>query len=257
MISPNSLADLVEKEGKSILNQLTVKPASRPKRVLYMGKSLKRVIRSKGFVFLIYFFVRFYSRFLRIKVENEEQWLKYVENGGSVLLAVFHQQFFSLIRYFKNYERFEPVIMISRSSDGDIIAPVARHTGWKVARGSSSRGGKEAMYEMIAALSRNSVGANLVDGPKGPIGKVKPGTIRIAQKSGSVIVPCFVIAESAWYVNSWDRFMIPKPFSKVEIIFGDMIKADLIKTDNDFEKRRVFLEKEMAPFLYESPSKRL
>ena len=139
--------------------------------------------------------------------------------------------------------------MISRSRDGDIIAPVAEFSGWHVARGSSSKGGRKAMEEMIEYISRYGLGANIVDGPTGPIGKVKPGTVRIAQKSGAVIVPCYVIPESAWYFKSWDRFMIPKPFSKLVIKFGNVIKADSIKTREDFEKIRMNLENAMAPYL--------
>lgn len=214
-----------------------------------MGSMLKRVIRSKTSLIILYVCVRCYLGFLRITVKNEKKWIQYLEKGGSVLIAAFHQQFFALIRHFKTYEKFNPIIMISRSSDGDIIAPVALRSGWKVARGSSSRGGKDAMNEMIDFVSDNGLGANIVDGPRGPMGVVKPGTIRIGQKSGAVIVFCVVIAESAWFVNSWDRFMIPKPFSRVEIRFSDMIKTDKIRTGSDFERSRAFLEKEMAPFL--------
>ena len=214
-----------------------------------MGKRVKRVVRSRSFLLLVYFGVRAYSRLLRIRVENEESWTQYVEKGGTVLLATFHQQFFALIRHFKTYKRFDPIIMISRSSDGDIISPVAQRTGWRVARGSSSRGGREAMAEMVDCLAGGSLGANIVDGPRGPMGRVKPGTVRIAQKTGAVIVPCVVMAESAWYINSWDRFMIPRPFSRVVIRFIEKIPTDTIKTDRDFEQTMVRLENVMAPYL--------
>jgi len=105
------------------------------------------------------------------------------------------------------------------------------------------------MEEMIESITDNGLGANIVDGPTGPIGKIKPGTVRIAEKSGAVIVPCFVIPEAAWYFNSWDHFMIPKPFSKLVIRFGDMIKADSIKTSDDFKQIRDDLENIMDPYL--------
>jgi lysophospholipid acyltransferase (LPLAT)-like uncharacterized protein len=164
-------------------------------------------------------------------------------------LCTFHQQFFSLIRHFKTYKRFNPCIMISQSKDGDIIAPVAKLTGWHVARGSSSRGGKNAMEEMIEALENNCVGANIIDGPRGPIGKVKPGAVRMAQRSGAVLVPCVVIPESAWFFNSWDRFFIPKPLSRITIKFGSMVSPDAITTREEFEQTRAHLETIMAPYL--------
>ncbi len=212
-------------------------------------KKLDNLLKTRGFLFFAFIGVRLYTLLLNIKIENEKDWIQYIKKGGSVLLCVFHQQFFPLIRHFKRYEKFNPFIMISSSRDGDIIAPVAGFSGWNVARGSSSKGGKQAMEEMIKAISDNGLGANIVDGPTGPIGKIKPGSVRIAQKSGAVIVPCFVIPEAAWFFNSWDRFMIPKPFSKLVIRFGSMIKADSIKTSDDFEKIRDNLEKIMEPYL--------
>ncbi len=212
-------------------------------------KKLDNLLSKRGFLFSAFIGVRLYTLLLRIKIENEKTWINYLEKGGSVLLCVFHQQFFPLIKHFKTYEKFNPCIMISRSRDGDIIAPVARFSGWNVARGSSSKGGKQAMEEMVKAISDNGLGANIVDGPTGPIGKIKPGSVRIAQKSGAAIVPCFIIPESAWFFNSWDRFMIPKPFSRLVIRFGDMIQADSIKSSDDFERIRDELEKIMAPYL--------
>lgn len=214
-----------------------------------MKKMVKRVFRSRGFVWFIYVAVRFYTRFLQIRIENEKPWQRHVEQGGSVVLCALHQHFFSLIRHFKTYGRFNPCIIISRSKDGDIIAPVARLTGWQVVRGSSSRGGKAAMEEMIEALKKGCLGANLVDGPTGPMGKVKPGAVRMAQQSGALLLPCVVIPESAWFFNSWDRFFIPKPFSRVTIVFLGMMGADAATTRNGFEQTREHLERLMAPYL--------
>lgn len=210
---------------------------------------IKGLLRSRGFVWFIYICVRFYTRFLDVKIENELTWQSHVDQGKSVVLCVFHQHFFSLIRHFKNYGRFNPCIMISQSRDGDIIAPVARLTGWHVARGSSSRGGKDAMEEMIQRLEKGVVGANIVDGPTGPIGKVKPGVVRMAQQSLAMLVPCVVIPESAWFFNSWDRFFIPKPFSRVRVRFLPMINADGIVTRNQFEIIRECVEAAMAPYI--------
>jgi len=214
-----------------------------------LKKSIKNLLRSRGFVIFLFVVIRCYTRLLRIRVENEAAWQAHVEQGGSVLLCTFHQQFFSLIRHFKTYKRFNPCIMISRSKDGDIIAPVANLTGWHVARGSSSRGGKDAMEEMIGLLENNCVGANIIDGPRGPIGKVKPGAVRMAQRSGAVLVPCVVIPESAWFFNSWDRFFIPKPLSRITIKFGSMVSPDAITSREAFEQTRADLETVMAPYL--------
>jgi lysophospholipid acyltransferase (LPLAT)-like uncharacterized protein len=202
-------------------------------------------------VLVLFRLVRFYSRFLRITVENEGPWVRHVENGNSVILCAFHQQFFPLVRHFAGYARLNPCVMISRSRDGDLVAPMASRSGWKVARGSSRHGGKEAMESMLDHLKAGpGIAANVVDGPTGPIGLVKPGTIRMAQRSGAGIVPCYAIAESAWFFNSWDRFLLPKPFSRVRVRFGDIIHVEPSEDRNVFERARQHLETTMAPFLY-------
>ncbi|ACN14991.1 conserved hypothetical protein [Desulforapulum autotrophicum HRM2] len=214
-----------------------------------MKKTMKRGVRSKGVVWLLYRLVRAYTCLLRIRVVNESLWQRHIDQGGSVVLCVFHQHFFSLIRHFKRYKRFNPCIMISQSRDGDIIAPVAQLTGWTVARGSSSRGGKDAMEDMIQRLEMGCLGANLVDGPTGPMGKVKPGVVRMAQRSGAWLVPCVVIPESAWFFHSWDRFFIPKPLSRVTIKYLPMETIDGRATRDGFEQTRKHVETAMAPYL--------
>jgi lysophospholipid acyltransferase (LPLAT)-like uncharacterized protein len=135
--------------------------------------------------------------------------------------------------------------MISRSIDGEIIAGVARRTGWDPVRGSSSRGGKDALTAMIDKLKERKIAAHIVDGPRGPIGKIKPGAIRLAQMGGAVIVPFYTSADRAWYFNSWDRFMIPKPFSNVTLRFGDIFPLKQTMSEEEFEQQRLHLEKIM------------
>ena len=109
-----------------------------------------RFFTSELFISFLYRFCRAYSWTFRLKVENEKEWMDYLENGGSVLLCTWHQQFFSAIRHFQNYKVFNPSIMISQSSDGEIVAGVAERTGWNTIRGSSSRDGRGAFKKMIA-----------------------------------------------------------------------------------------------------------
>jgi len=172
-----------------------------------------------------------------------------LENGESVLLCTWHQQFFSAIRHFQNYKVFNPSIMISQSSDGAIVAGVAKRTGWNPVRGSSSKGGRDALKKMIVNLKDSKLASHIVDGPRGPAGKVKAGVIRLAHASNAVIVPFSVSAEKTWSFNSWDKFFLPKPFSKVTLRFGEMIKFDRAKDREGFEKQRKQLEEIMLPAL--------
>lgn len=190
-----------------------------------------------------------YSRTLRLKIENEKQWMQYLEAGGTVLLCAWHQQFFTALRYFKKYNVFNPSVMISQSRDGEIISGVVNRLGWKPVRGSSSKGGKAALKKMITDLKASRLSAHIVDGPRGPAGEIKAGVIRMAQTTDAAIVPFYVTADKAWYFNSWDRFMLPKPFSKVVLSFDKMIKFDRVIDKNDFEDKRKQLEKKMLPAL--------
>ena len=201
---------------------------------------------SKGVQRLLYVLIRWYSKTFRLRVLNEDAWLSHLKNGERVLLCVWHQQFFSAIRYFKKYERYRPSLMISQSRDGEVVAGVAALTGWNPVRGSSSKGGKSALKGMIQALKRNGLAGHIVDGPRGPIGHVKAGAIRLATEADAHIVPCYTEADRAWFFNSWDRFFIPKPFSTVTIRFDDPQKPDLPESESDFETCRQELENRMA-----------
>lgn len=186
---------------------------------------------------------------LRLRVENEKEWMDYLKNGGSVIFCGWHQQFFSAIRYFPNYKIFNPSIMISQSKDGEIAAGVAKRAGWNPIRGSSSKGGIGALKKMIANLRQTKLAAHIVDGPRGPSGQVKTGVIRLAHAANAVIVPVYVSADNAWYFNSWDKFLLPKPFSRVLIRFGEMIKFDRVKDEASIEIQRKQLEEMMLPAL--------
>ncbi len=221
-----------------------------------MSKKIKvAIITSKPFLFFLYWFIHLYSATFRLTVENEKQWLNHIHNGGRVLLCAWHQQFFSAIRYFKKYGKYKPGLMISKSSDGQIIAGVANRTGWYTVRGSSSRGGHSALHGMVLRLKQTGLAAHIADGPRGPVGVVKAGAIRMASAADAVIVPVYADADKAWYFNSWDTFMLPKPFARVTLRFGDMIFCSVPETKEEFERRRALLEKIMLPSLHQKISK--
>lgn len=194
---------------------------------------------------------RIYLMTVRCRIENEDQWQARIENGGRILVCMFHQQFFYIVRFFRKYLRLHPALIISQSKDGEIGAKIAIHSGAQAIRGSSSKGGKTAMEEMVSHLTSDdySFGINLVDGPRGPIGQIKPGSIRMAQRAGAAIVPVYFIPSDVWQARSWDQFIIPKPFSTVTMRFGEMIHIQEELTEQEFEEMRLHLEKSMAPYL--------
>lgn len=206
-------------------------------------------ITSELFISILYRLTRIYSKTFQFKIENEKEWLDYLNNGGVVLLCTWHQQFFSVIRHFQSYKALKPSLMISQSKDGKIVAGIAKLSGWNPVRGSSSRGGTLALKNMIVNLKNSKLSGHIVDGPRGPSGIVKPGVIRLAHATNAVIVPFYVFAENSWHFNSWDKFFLPKPFSKVILRFGQMISLQRTKDRNLFERQRKQLECIMIPAL--------
>lgn len=203
---------------------------------------LPRLIVTRPVAMLAYALIRLYSLTFRFNVEGEEAWRQHLEGGGRVLLATWHQQFFAAIRHFKAYSDLSPSLMISRSTDGELIAGVAKRTGWAPVRGSSSTGGREALEEMIERVRSTGLGAHIVDGPKGPAGRVKSGLIQLAHGAGAVIVPFYLTADRCWYANSWDRFMIPKPWARVTLRFADIIRPEAATDSETLERQRVEIE---------------
>ncbi|HNZ65006.1 MAG TPA: lysophospholipid acyltransferase family protein [Smithella sp.] len=176
--------------------------------------------------------------------------MNHLKQGGRILICCWHQQFFSAIRHFKTYAPYHPALMISQSKDGDIIARIAEKTGWHTVRGSSSRDGSKALREMIEYLKNSRFAGHVVDGPRGPAGIVKAGVIKLAEASGALVVPFYISAERAWYFNSWDRFMLPKPFSRVTLRFGEMLDVSSGPSEDEFERQRLRLEEIMKPGLH-------
>ncbi len=218
-----------------------------------MRKKIRTLFTSPWAAALLYRLVRVYCLTLRLKVENEEPWLDSLKGGGKVLLCVWHQQFFALIRHFERYRAYRPSIMISQSQDGELIAAVAEKCGWTTVRGSSSRGGGRALKLLIEKLIETGLAAHILDGPRGPRGKVKSGVIHLAQATGAAIVPVCVEADKAWYFNSWDKFLLPKPFSRVTLRFGDLSRLAFTENPDERERQRQDLENVMKPYLKPQP----
>jgi lysophospholipid acyltransferase (LPLAT)-like uncharacterized protein len=214
-----------------------------------MFKKIRTLATTKVFNKIIFWIIHLYCATLRLAVVNEKQWLNDLARGTPILLCAWHQQFFPAIRHFKEYGKYQPSLMISQSRDGEIIANIARQSGWHAVRGSSSRDGGIALKEMTVRLKQYGLAAHILDGPRGPAGQVKPGIITLAHAANAVVVPVFVKPEKAWYFNSWDRFMLPKPFSRVTITFGEKIKLPPLQIEADFESQRLLIQKIMQPYL--------
>ncbi len=212
-------------------------------------KKIKNIIYTRGFNLFLDGVVRMYSRTLKMEITGEEAWKEILDKGRPVVICVWHQQFFPFVSRVTAYARFRPAVMISKSRDGDIVAPFAFRRGCLAVRGSSSKGGKSALEKLIAHVKGNGLAFHFLDGPTGPMGKVKPGVIKLAKQTGAVLFPARVRADKAWFFHSWDRFMLPKPFARVEIQFGPPVEFSPDMDTTQFEQDRQFLENTMQPYL--------
>ena len=174
-------------------------------------------------------FIYLYGFTWRMKREGAEIEKKAREISGNVLFALWHSRVLMLCHVY----RFKNIgIMVSKSYDGEWIGRIIKRLGYRIFRGSSSRGGATALHEMIKNSDRSDF-ALMVDGPRGPALKVKPGVVSLASQSGMPIVPITCKVSSAWRVKSWDRLIIPKPFSTVTVVYGDVIHVPESLDKND------------------------
>jgi lysophospholipid acyltransferase (LPLAT)-like uncharacterized protein len=111
--------------------------------------------------------------------------------------------------------------MASRSKDGDIIAAALRVLGITAVRGSSSRGGHEALAAIEARVHRGDSVVITVDGPRGPAHDVKLGILALAQRTGRPIIPTAPLCAPVWRARSWDRYEVPLPFARGRLVFGE------------------------------------
>jgi lysophospholipid acyltransferase (LPLAT)-like uncharacterized protein len=111
-------------------------------------------------------------------------------------------------------------ILVSEHRDGEIITRIARTIGFNAVRGSSSRGGGRALLGLVAELQRGRVVAVTPDGPRGPAGKFAPGALVAAQRANVPVLTVGAYASAAWQLGSWDGFLIPKPFARVNVAYG-------------------------------------
>lgn len=142
--------------------------------------------------------------------------------------------------------RYPGVVMVSRSWDGELIDRSIRRMGYDTTRGSSSRGGKEALWEMIDMIKeRNYCSGLAVDAPRGPSRKVKIGIVVVAKETGQPVVPLVSWATRQLQFRSWDSMILPLPFSTIVMAFGKPTAVPQGLSNEDYENIRLEIEQEM------------
>lgn len=143
--------------------------------------------------------------------------------GKPIIPCYWHQRQFFCVHYVIGLrERGARIgFLVSPSRDGELAARVVARLGARSIRGSSTRTGAQALRDLYQAIKQDGISpVTTPDGPTGPPGKFKSGTVMLAQLSGAPMLPISYAAEKVWHLRTWDRFMIPRPFTRVAIAVG-------------------------------------
>jgi lysophospholipid acyltransferase (LPLAT)-like uncharacterized protein len=167
---------------------------------------------------------------------NKDNFDKLILENKSFIYALWHDQLLLSPFTWQTKNRID--ILISKHKDGDIIADLVKYHGFNSIRGSTNNPSKvkekntiSSIRKIIKTLKANvSIGIT-PDGPRGPRHKVSEGTINIARISNKKILPMALAYKEQWVLNTWDKFIIPKPFNKICIVWGDTIDIEINKID--------------------------
>jgi lysophospholipid acyltransferase (LPLAT)-like uncharacterized protein len=216
--------------------------------------AVKKETKEKCVSWLCAQLIRILGRTLRLRISDGPGFL----SGGHkqpIIFAYWHNRMLApLFVYLRHYigmqrsgERKGAVVLISKSRDGKLISDIIEHLGLGVVSGSSSRGGASALLELTESIS-NGFEVNITpDGPRGPRYKLSSGLVFLAQKTGAPVCPVHVEYARCFRFKSWDGFMVPLPFSRIEVTFGALQNIAPTGTDEAFEAERSKLEKIMQP----------
>jgi lysophospholipid acyltransferase (LPLAT)-like uncharacterized protein len=157
------------------------------------------------------------GRTLTWKIEGAEHYDSLVQSGRPPVLALWHGRILPATLYWRDRGI---VALTSENFDGEWIARLMARFGFRAARGSTSRGGSRALVQLRRELARGHTTAFTIDGPRGPVRVAQRGAVFLAGATGHPVLPFHIEASRHWTVRSWDRGIIPKPFSTVAVAIG-------------------------------------
>jgi lysophospholipid acyltransferase (LPLAT)-like uncharacterized protein len=161
--------------------------------------------------------VQLLARSWRFTLDGEGRELARSATRARVAFVVWHEALLPLMWLHRNEGA---AIVVSEARDGQYLADFAEAAGYEMIRGSSTRGGARALLAGVRVLEAGGTLAMTPDGPRGPRREMKPGILAAAARSGATLITVHAEADRAWRLNSWDQFMIPKPFARVRVCYG-------------------------------------
>lgn len=179
---------------------------------------------------------------LRYRLTGVEHLERLRATGRPVIFVFWHGQMLPLVNLHRNQGS---VVLVSEHADGEYITQILRRYGFGTVRGSSTRGAVKGLKGMIRAARRGRDLALTPDGPQGPRFRFKAGALMVAQVTGLPIIPVATGATAAWWMSSWDRFMLPKPFSRVNVEYGAPHVIPRCATEDELLSRAAALESDL------------
>ena len=167
--------------------------------------------------------LRLLARTWRLEVRAEEHWRQLVADRARFVFLLWHETLLPLLWH---HRRQGVAIVVSEARDGRYLAEWAARLGYRCVFGSSTRGGARALLQAVRTLETGVPVAFTPDGPRGPRRELKPGVLAAAGRAEALVLPISAAADRSWRLRSWDRFMIPKPFARVRIAYGEPYGVD-------------------------------
>lgn len=137
--------------------------------------------------------------------------------GRPIVYVLWHSRILPLLYHRRGQGM---ALLISRHRDGGYLAELSERWGYRVVRGSSQRGGGVGLLGLVRALRQGAEVALTPDGPRGPAERMKPGALAAAQHAGALVIAAGAHASAAWWLRSWDRFCIPRPFARIDVAYS-------------------------------------
>ncbi len=178
----------------------------------------------------------------RFTLVGEEHLQAAKDWGGPSIAAFWHFSFPTVLYFFRGQGY---LTITSRSRDGELAARLVNKLGYEAFRGSPGKGGATALKQLIAAFRDSAGGGFVADGSQGPAQIAQKGLIALALHSGCPVFPVSVAANPCWRFRSWDRTLLPKPFSRVAVAFGPLIRVEKGATPEKIENYRLQLERSL------------
>ena len=179
---------------------------------------------------------------LRWRVEGLDHLDTILASGRQPVMAFWHGRILSATFYFRGRGI---VVITSENFDGEWIARIIERFGYGTARGSTTRGGRKAMLQLVRDMEQGRPAGFTLDGPRGPARVAQPGAIWLARATGNPVLPFHLEASSHWTARSWDRTQIPKPFSTVALVVGAPLEVPKGAADEQLEPARQELERRL------------